>query len=329
MKRRQFITLLGGAAAWPIAARAQQVGRVRRIGVLMNAHEADPVQQPYVTAFEQVLRGLGWRRGQNLEIDYRWTEDDPGRTRAQAAELVASGPEVIVASTTGALTAAQAATRTIPIVFANVSDPVAQGFASSLAHPGGNITGFSAFEFSIGGKWLGLLKEVSPALARAGLMFNPASSPQSRFFLASVEAAAPSFGVRAIALPVQASTDIEPAIATLAGEPNGGLIIGTDNFLNFNREQVAALAIRHHLPTIFASSDFVTAGGLMSYGFDAFENYRGAAFYVDRILKGEKPGDLPIQLATKFTLKINLKTVQALGLDLPMGLMLRVDEVIE
>jgi putative tryptophan/tyrosine transport system substrate-binding protein len=246
-----------------------------------------------MTAFEQVLRGLGWRRGQNLEINYRWTQDDSNRARAQAAELVASGLEVIVACTTGGLTAVQAATRNIPIVFASVSDPVAQGFASSLAHPGGNITGFSAFEFSIGGKWLGLLKEVSPALARAGLMFNPTSSPQSKFFLASVEAAAPTFGVRAIALPVQASTDIEPAIATLASEPNGGLIIGTDNFLSFNREQVAALAIRHRLPTIFATSNFVAAGGLMSYGYDPVESYRGAAFTSIASSRARNPATFP------------------------------------
>jgi putative ABC transport system substrate-binding protein len=330
MRRRDFVTLLTGtAAAWPIAAQGQQVDRMRRVGVLMNGLTDDPAQRSFVAAFEQVLRSLGWRPGQNVTLDYRWTQDDSEIARTAATGLVAAKPDVIFASNTRSLIAARQATRTIPIVFANVSDPVAQGFVDGLAHPGGNITGFALYEFSIGGKWVDLLKQVSPKLARVGLMFNPAGSPQYKFFLVSIEAAAPSLAVEVMTLPVQAASDIAPAMAKLADRPNSGLIVGTDNFILSNREQVAALAIAHRLPSIFATSDNVDAGGLMSYGHEGFENYRGAAIYVDRILKGAKPVDLPVQLATKFKLKINLKTVQALGIELPMGVMLSADEIIE
>jgi len=320
MRRRDFITLLGGAAAaWPHAAHGQQADRMRRVGVLINALTDDPVQRSNVAAFEQVLRSLGWQPGQNLTLDYRWTQDDSEIARTAAAQLVAAKPDVIFAITTRALIAARAATRTIPIVFASVSDPVAQGFVDGLAHPGGNMTGFGLYEFSIGSKWVNLLKQVFPKLARVGLMFNPAGSPQYKFFLASIEAAAPSLALEVIALPVQAASDIAPAMARLDDRPNSGLIVGTDNFITSNREQVAALAIAHRLPSIFASPDVVDAGGLMSYGQDGVESYRGAAMYVNRILKGAKPADLPVQLASKFKLRINLKTVQALGLELPMG----------
>jgi putative ABC transport system substrate-binding protein len=329
LRRRDFITLLGGAAAWPVAARAQQTERMRRIGIRMNGLTDDPVQRSYAAAFEQVLRSLGWRPGQNVTLDYRWTEDDSEIARTAAAQLVAAQPDVIFASNTRALTAARQATRSIPIVFASVSDPVAQGFVDGLAHPGGNITGFGLYEFSIGGKWVDLLKQVSPKLARVGLMFNPAGSPQYKFFLGSIEAAAPSLAVEVMILPVQAASDIAPAMAKLADRPNSGLIVGTDSFILSNREQVAALAIAHRLPSIFATSDNVDAGGLMSYGHEGVENYRGAAIYVDRILKGAKPADLPVQLTSKFKLKINLKTVQALGLELPISLMLSADEVVE
>jgi putative ABC transport system substrate-binding protein len=330
MKRRDFLTLLGSAAAaWPLAAHAQQADRMRRIGVLMNGLTDDPLQRLNAAAFEQVLRSLGWRPGQNVALDYGWTQDDSEIARTVAAQLVAAKPDVIFASTTRSLIAARQATRAIPIVFASVSDPVAQGFVDGLAHPGGNITGIGLYEFSIGGKWLDLLKQVSPKLARVGLMFNPAGSPQYRFFLASIEAAAPSLAVEVIALPVQAASDIAPAMGKLAERPNSGLIVGTDNFITSNREQVAALAIAHRLPSIFASPPLVDAGGLMSYGQDGVESYRGAAIYVDRILKGAKPADLPVQLASKFKLRINLRTVQALGLELPMGVMLSADEVIE
>ena len=320
MRRRDFIIMVGGAAAaWPLAAHGQQADRMRRVGVLINALTDDPVQRSNVAAFEQVLRSLGWRPGQNVTLDYRWTQDDSEIARTAAAELVAAKPDVIFAITTRGLIAARAATRTIPIDFASVSDPVAQGFVDGLAHPGGNMTGFGLYEFSIGGKWLNLLKQVSPKLARVGLMFNPAGSPQYKFFLASIEAAAPSLAVEVMALPVQAASDIAPAMARLDDRPNSGLIVGTDNFITSNREQVAALAIAHRLPSIFAAPQVVDAGGLMSYGQDGVEPYRGAAIYVDRILKGAKPADLPVQLASRFKLRINLKTVQALGLELPMG----------
>ena len=330
MRRRDFITFLGGAAvALPLAAHGQQADRMRRVGVLINALTDDPLQRSNVAAFEQVLRSLGWQPGQNLTLDYRWTQDDSEIARTAAAELVAAKPDVIFAITTRGLIAARAATRTIPIVFASVSDPVAQGFVDGLAHPGGNMTGFGLYEFSIGSKWVNLLKQVFPRLARVGLMFNPAGSPQYKFFLASIEAAAPSLAVEVIALPVQAASDIAPAMARLDDRPNSGLIVGTDNFITSNREQVTALAIAHRLPSIFASPPLVDAGGLMSYGQDGVESYRGAAMYVNRILKGAKPADLPVQLASKFKLKINLKTVQALGLELPMSMMLSADEVIE
>jgi putative ABC transport system substrate-binding protein len=329
MRRRELIRLIGGAAAWPVAAHGQQVDGMRRVGVLMNGLTDDPVQRSYAAAFEQVLRSLGWRPGQNVTLDYSWTQDDSDVARTAAAQLVAAKPDVIFASTTRALTVARQATRSIPIVFASVSDPVAQGFVDGLAHPGGNITGFGLYEFSIGSKWVDLLKQVSPKLARVGLMFNPAGSPQYKFFLASIEAAAPSLAVEVMALPVQAASDIAPAMAKLADGPNSGLIVGTDNFITSNREQVAALAITHRLPSIFAAPQVVDAGGLMSYGQDGNEPYRGAAIYVDRILKGAKPADLPVQLASKFKLRINLKTVQALGLELPMSMMLSADEVIE
>jgi putative ABC transport system substrate-binding protein len=332
MNRQECIALLGGAAAatgWPLTAWAQQAGPVRRVGVLINGLTGDPVQQSLVAAFEQALRGLGWRAGQNIELAYRWTEDSSEIARARAAELVAAKPDVIFATNTRGLTAAQEATKTIPIVFASVSDPVAQGFVADLAHPGGNITGFGLYEFSIGAKWVDLLKQVSPSLARVGLMFNPVGSPQYRFFLTSIEAAAPSLAVEVMQLPVQSAADIDLAMAKLADRPNSGLVVGTDNFVTAHREQVADLALKHRLPSILAQPDIVDAGGLMSYATETLPSYRGAAIYVDRILKGAKPGDLPIQLANKFKLKINLKTVQALGIELPMSVMLTADEVIE
>src|SRR6516225_7084490 len=237
MRRRDFIIMVGGAAAaWPVAAHGQQVDGMRRVGVLMNGLTDDPVQRSYAAAFEQVLRSLGWRPGHTVTLDYRWTQDDSEIARAAAAGLVAAKPDVIFASNTRSLTAARQATRAIPIVFAGVSDPVAQGFVDGLAHPGGNITGIGLYEFSIGGKWVDLLKQVSPKLARVGLMFNPAGSPQYKFFLASIEAAAPPVAVEVIALPIQAASEIAPAMAKLAERPNSGLIVGTDNFLTSNRE---------------------------------------------------------------------------------------------
>jgi putative ABC transport system substrate-binding protein len=330
MRRREFIALLSGAAiAWPLAARAQSNDRGRRIGVLMSGAAGEPLGSSQATAFEQVLRTLGWRIGQNLQIEYRWPNHDPERVTAGATELVALAPDLIVANTTASLAALLAVTRAIPIVFVSVSDPVAQGFVANLAHPGGNATGFSQYEFSIAGKWLDLLKQFAPGLTHVGLMFNPATSPQGKLFLDAIESAAPVLGVDVTALPIHAPADIEPALAGLARRPNSGLIVGTDNFLMHNGEQIAVLAAGLRLPAIYGQREFVEAGGLMCYAAPPIDSFRGAAFYVDRILKGAKAGDLPVQLTNKFVLTINLKAVQALGQELPMGLMLSANEVIE
>jgi putative ABC transport system substrate-binding protein len=329
MRRRDFIALLGGAAAWPLAAGAQSDGRVRRIGLLMNGAASDPAMKVRLAAFEQILRTRGWKSGENLRIEYRWTNLDPKLITSYAEELAALAPDLIVASTTACLTAALKATRTIPIAFLNVSDPVVQGFVLDLAHPGGNATGFAGYEFSIAGKWADLLKQLNPALAHVGLMFNPTTSPQSKFFLDAINSAAPSLGLDVTALPVHAPPDIGPALESFARRTNSGLVIGSDNFVRTQDQTVVELAARYRLPAVYADVEFVKAGGLMSYTQDLYEPWRGAAFYVDRILKGEKPGDLPIQLPSKFALSINLRAVEALGMDLPMGLMLSANEVIE
>jgi len=326
MRRREFITLMGGAAtaiAMPRVARAQQP---RRIGVLMSESMAQ--RAPELVAFEQVLRSLGWRLGNDLQIEYRW-RGAGDHVHAEVAALIASAPELIIANTTSVLAAVKQATSTIPIVFTGVSDPVTQGFVPNLTHPGGNITGFAAYEFSIGGKWLDLLKQIKPDLAQAALLFNPDTSPQSKFYMESVAAAAPTMGVEAVAAPVRREDEIEPRIADVARRPNSGLILGNDQFLTTRREQVVRLAARLRLPAIYAQREFVEAGGLMRYGSFTAEQWRGAAIYADRILKGAKPGDLPVQQPTKFELVINAKAARELGLELPMGLMLRADEVIE
>jgi len=327
MRRREFITLMGGAATavamWPLAARAQQP---RRIGVLMSESMAQ--RAPELVAFEQVLRSLGWRLGNDLQIEYRW-RGAGDHVHAEVAAVIASAPELIIANTTSVLAAVKQATSTIPIVFTGVSDPVTQGFVPNLTHPGGNITGFAAYEFSIGGKWLDLLKQIKPDLAQAALLFNPDTSPQSKFYMESVAAAAPTMGVEAVAAPVRREDEIEPRIAEVARRPNAGLILGNDQFLTTRRDQVVRLAARLRLPAIYAQREFVEAGGLMRYGSFTAEQWRGAAIYADRILKGAKPGDLPVQQPTKFELVINAKAARELGLELPMGLMLRADEVIE
>jgi putative ABC transport system substrate-binding protein len=329
MRRRQFLALLGCAAAFPLPARAQSIGVVRRIGVLLNSTTTDLALKSRVQAFEQVLRTLGWKIGENLQIEYRWSDLDPKRITAEAAELVALMPDLIFAVTTASLRAVLSATRTIPIVFVGVSDPVAQGFVASLAHPGGNATGFALFEFSIASKWADLLKQLTPALAHVGLMFNPTTAPQSKYFLEAIKSAAPSLGIDVSALPVRAAADIAPALEGLARQANSGLVIGSDNFVKSQDQTVVDLAARYRLPAVYAVPDFVRAGGLMSYAPDVVEPFRGAAFYVNRILKGAKPGDLPLQLPSKFTLSINLKAVEALGIELPMGLMLSANEVLE
>jgi putative tryptophan/tyrosine transport system substrate-binding protein len=325
--RREFITLLGGAAAWPLAARAQQPGeRVRRISVLMNSTATDATWQSYLAAFVQGLRQLGWIEGQNLRIDIRWSAGDAALARIYAAQLIGLTPDVILASSTTNLTVVQQATNTVPVVFIQVSDPVAQGFVANVTRPGGSM-----YEFAIGNKWLDLLKEIAPKLARVGVMFNPDTSPQSKFFMRSIEAAAPSLGVEVITLSVRATGDIEPAIENFARAPNGGLILPTDSFIRLRQTLIAELASRHRLPAVSADADFARNGGLMYYGatINLLDQFRQAANYVDRILKGAKPGDLPIQRADKYTLVINLKVAKALGLTVPLPLAGLADELIE
>jgi putative tryptophan/tyrosine transport system substrate-binding protein len=332
MRRRQFITLLGGAAAaWPLAARAQQAGPVRRIGVLMNGAATELAPQSYVAAFVQGLRQLGWTEGQNIRVDIRWNAGDAALARLYGAQLIGLTPDVILASSTTNLTVIQQATSTVPVVFVQVSDPVAQGFIANVTKPGGNLTGFSMYEYSIGGKWLDLLKEIAPALARVAVLFNPDTSPQSKFFMRSVEAAAPALGVQAVAVPVRDTVDIEPALENFAHQPNGGLILPTDTFTRLRQNLIVELASRMRLPSISADEDFAKNGGLMYYGanISVAEQFRQAATYVDRILRGAKPGELPVQRADKYTLVINLKTAKALGLTVPLPLTGLADELIE
>jgi ABC-type uncharacterized transport system substrate-binding protein len=329
MKRRDFITLLGGAAAaWPLAARAQQE-RVRRIGVLMAFAESDREGQSFVAAFREGLQKPGWTEGRNIRIDTRWAAGDTEAMQRLAKELVALQPELILSPTTATTAALLQQTRTIPIIFVNVADPIGSGFVASLSRPGGNITGFITMEPTMAGKWLELLKEIAPRVARAALLFNPATATYFDIYLKPFKAAALSFGVEAIAAPVRDSSDIESVLAAQAPEPNGGLIVLPDPFLNAHREAITSLAARYRLPAVYPHRIFTDAGGLLSYGNDLSDNYRRAASYVDRILKGEKPGELPVQIPVKFELVINLKTAKALGLEVPLFLQQRADEVIE
>jgi putative ABC transport system substrate-binding protein len=332
IRRREFITLLGGAAAaWPFAANAQQRERVRRVGVLMNGAATETAPQSYVAAFVQGLRQLGWVEGQNIQVDVRWNAGDATLAGIYAAQLIGLTPDVILASSTTNLTVIRQATSTVPVVFVQVSDPVAQGFIANVTKPGGNLTGFSMYEYSIGGKWLDLLKEMVPALARVAVVFNPDTSPQSKFFMRSVEAAAPALGVQAVAVPVRDTLDIEPALENFAHQPNGGLILPTDTFTRLRQNLIVELASRMRLPSISADQDFAKNGGLMYYGanINVVEQFRQAATYVDRILKGTKPDELPVQRADKYTLAINLKTAKALGLTVPLPLTGLADELIE
>ena len=330
MRRREFITLLGGAAAvLPIGARAQQSERMRRVGVLMSGNEVTPEQQARVAAFRTGLQKLGWTDGANVQLHVRWDEGNIDKQEASAAELVRLLPDVILTATTGNLASVLKSTRTIPVVFVQVSDPLAQGFVQSLAQPGGNITGFSAFEFSIGGKWLDLLKQMSPGLAAVAVLMSPETDPQSKFWLRSVEAAAPSLGVEVMALHLHTTSDLESAMERLSRRPDVGLVWPTGTFVTTHAKRVVDLATRYRLPAIYPSGNFVTSGGLMYYGYDQREIFRQASFYVDRILKGGNPGDLPIQSPTKFVFHINLTAAKALGIEVPVGLMLRADELIE
>ena len=329
MKRREFITLVGGAAVWPLAASAQQGGRVRTIGVLMNFLESDPAGQVGFEAFRDALKKLGWREGSDLRIELRWAESDPDRLRTFAKELVELRPDAIVAGSTAGVVALARETRTIPIVFATVADPIGSGFAGSLAHPGGNITGFAAVDAAMGGKWLELLKEIAPRTERVALLFNPVTAVPVQFFMPSIQVAASSFAVQASEAPIHAKDEIEGVIAAQARNPGGGLIVMPDAFNTTNRNLIIGLAARYSVPASYAQDIFAKSGGLIAYSSVRTEAYRQVAGYIDRILKGEKPADLPVQAPTKFELFINIKTAKALGLEVPAKLLSIADEVIE
>jgi len=329
MRRREFITLVGGgAAAWPLAARAQQPGAMKRVGVLTPFAADDAEGQARLTAFAQGLQQTGWTLGQNLRIDYRWGDGKPNTMRQYAAELVALAPDVFFASSSLALASLLDTTRTMPIVFAGIGDPVAAGYVESLARPGGNATGFTVFEYSISGKWLELLKEIAPRMTRAAVLREARIAAGPGLF-GAVQALAPSVGVEVRPLDVRDPGDIERTIAAFAQSPNSGLVVFGSPGATIHRDLIITLAAKHRLPAVYSARYFVTAGGLISYGPDFLDQHRRAAGYVDRILKGEKPADLPVQSPTKYELAINLKTAKALGLEIPPTLLARADEVIE
>jgi len=328
MRRRAFIAAFGSAAAWPFAGRAQQPERMRRVGVLITFPENDPLSQRIVTAFAEALERFGWVEGKNIRVDYRFAAGDAALFKAHAAELVALSPDAILASTPQALAALRQQTSTVPIVFVLVIDPVGLGFVQSLARPGGSITGFSAYDPPVMGKWLQLLKEVAPKVTRVAVIFNPDTQPYARFFNSAIESAAPSLGVAVTLAPVRDDAAIREAIAAQAREPGGGLVCLPDSFTGTHREVIIAAAVLHGLPSIGVDV-FPRAGGLMSYWYDAVELHAEAASYIDRILKGASPADLPVQQATKYSLIINLKTAKALGLTVPPRMLDLADEVIE
>ena len=329
MKRRDFITLLGSTAvAWPLAARAQQPERVRQIGVLMVLAESDPEAQRRIAIIKRGLQEFGWIDGRNIRIDFRWTSGDRDRLRAHAKELVGLSPDVILSGSTGALAALHRETRTVPIVFAQVTDPVGAGFVASVARPGGNITGFAQYEVGIGVKWLELLKQIAPGVSRVEIIYDPAN-PLAAELIRSIETGAPSLAVQVSSSAIRNSADIERAINALADQRNGGLVVLTSPLTGVHRDVIIDLAARHRLPAVYGLRYFVESGGLASYGIDNHDLYRRAISYVARILKGERPADLPIQFTTKFELVINLKTAKALGLDVPIPVLARTDEVIE
>jgi len=328
MKRRDFITLLGGAATWPFAARAQQGERVRRIGVINPFAANDLEGQARIAAFLQGLQELGWSVGRNVRIDIRWTTANTAEIRRHATELVALAPDVILSIGTPSVAALLQATRTITIVFTVVGDPVGAGFVESLSRPGGNATGFMTFEYSLSGKWLELLKEIAPATTRAAVLRDPAITAGIGQF-AAIQTAAPSLGVELTPVNVRDATEIERAIAAFSRYPNGGLLVTGSPLIAVQRDLIITLAARHKLPAVYANRFFVNDGGLICYGPDLVDQHRRAAGYVDRILKGEKSADLPVQTPTKYELVINLKTAKALGLDIPATVLARADEVIE
>src|SRR6267378_1665664 len=328
MRRRKFITLLGGAAAWPLVAGAQQTDRVRRVGALGALAADDPEGQARLAAFREGLQQFGWIDGQNVRIDSRWGAGDADDIRKNAKELVALAPDVILATGSAAMGPLQQLTRTVPVVFVLVPDPVGAGYIDSLAHPGGNATGFTIFEFAIGAKWLELLKEIVLGLKRAAVLRDPAISSGLGLF-GAIQPAAPSLGLEVSAVNVRDAGEIERAVSGFARSPNGGLIVTPSALAGVHRELIIALAARHKLPAIYYERYYVKDGGLISYGADFHDQFRSAASYVDRILKGDKPADLPVQVPTKYQLVINLKTAKALGLTVPPSLLARADEVIE
>jgi putative ABC transport system substrate-binding protein len=324
--RRQLTAGLCGAAAWPFPADAQES---RRIGFLGDSVATDPIRQARVKAFAEQLRKLGWIEGRNLRIEYRWDNGEPALSRAYAVELVALAPDVIVSAGTENLTALKRLSPTTPIVFIVVSDPLVQGFVMNMAHPGANITGFANLEFTIGGKWLDLLRQMVPRITHVSVMFNTDTAPQSKFFMSSIESAARTFGVKVAVAPVQAVAEIEPAVTHIAQQETGGLIVPPDTFINAHRKVVVQAAMRYRVPMINADAGSVGEGGLMSYHAEIVDQFRQAGVYVDRILRGTRPGDLPVQAPTKFTLSINLKTARALGIEVPLSLLLIADEQFE
>ena len=329
--RREFIFTLGGAVvALPFATHAQQADRVWRIGALMGYVESDPEAQTNVAAFREGLQKLGWTEGHKIRIDTRWALPENAGPREQfAKELVALQPDVILSHTTPTTAALLRETRTIPIIFANVSDPIGSGFVATLSRPGGNVTGFTTIEASLGGKWLELLKEIAPHVNRVAFLFNPETATYAEYYLNLFKAAGATFAVKATTAPVRDKSEVESAIATLAGEPNGGLIVMPDSFPIAHRVEITSLAARYRLPAVYPFRFFADIGGLLAYGVDLSDNFRRAASYADRILKGEKPGELPVQGPAKFEFVINLKTAKALGLTVPDNLLARADEVIE
>ena len=333
MKRRAFIAALGGAAAWPLVARGQhndRNDRIRRIGFLLGAtEELDPESQTRIAAFRQGLQALGWSEGHNISIDFRFGGGDLNRIHSQVMDLVNSTPDLIVANGSPVLAALKRATHTLPIVFAVVNDPLGQGFVESLARPGGNITGFTMIEYDILGKWVELLKEIAPNIQRATLLFNPVTAPYYDSFLRQLRTSSGKLATELASASVQANSELESAIATIARDSDGGLISGADPFMVTNRALIIDLAERYRLPAIYEFRQFATEGGLMSYGPDTADIFRRSASYVDRILKGAKPAELPVQQPVKFELVINLKTAKALALEVPTGLIARADEVLE
>ncbi|MBV8139471.1 MAG: ABC transporter substrate-binding protein [Deltaproteobacteria bacterium] len=330
MKRREFISLLGGAATWPLAARAQLTDQTRRVGVLMINPESDPEGQSWVRVFREEIQNLGWTEGRNIRMDIRWAP--PGDVEAMprlAKELVSQQPDLILSQGTPSTVALLKETRTIPIIFAITADPIGSGFVASFQRPGGNATGFIVTEPTISGKWVELLKETAPRVARVAILFNPTTATYSEYWLKSFKAAAASFALEAIEAPVRNRGDLDSAVAAQAIEPTGGMLVMPDPFTQVHRAEITSLAVRYRIPAIASNRSFAEVGGLLTYGADLADNFRRAAIYADRVLKGANPSELPVQAPVKFELVINMKTAKALDLTIPDKLLALADEVIE